>query len=45
MIKQGKTTPEESVALSFSDDMASVQLGTNYVIPVTITNVDGVEQI
>ena len=42
MIKQGKTTPEESVALSFSDDMASVQLGTNYVIPVTITNVDGV---
>lgn len=22
--------------------MASVQLGTNYVIPVTITNVDGV---
>lgn len=39
---QGKTTPEESVALSFSDDMASVQLGTNYVIPVTITNVDGV---
>lgn len=42
MIKQGKTTPEESVSLSFLDDMASVQLGTNYIVPVTITNVDGI---
>lgn len=41
-IKQGNTAPEENVFLSFSDNMASVQLGTDYVIPVTITSVDGV---
>lgn len=41
-IKKGQMGPEEVFALTFSDKMASLELGKNYIVPVSITEVTGV---
>lgn len=41
-IKKGARTPQEKVALTFSDAMAAVNLGENYILPIVISEVNGV---
>lgn len=41
-IKEGTKSLENEVALVFSDAMASVELGKGYILPITITKVNGV---
>lgn len=41
-IKKGARTSEEKVVLTFSDAMAAVNLGQNYVLPIVISEVNGV---
>ena len=41
-IKKGAWGPEEVFALTFSDKMASLEFGKNYLVPVCITEVSGV---
>lgn len=41
-IKKGQMGPEEVFALTFSDKMASLELGKDYIVPVSITEVTGV---
>lgn len=41
IIKKDARTPEEKVALTFSDAMASVNLGENYIVPIVISEVSG----
>ena len=41
-IKKGEYGPEETFALTFSDKMASVKVGENYIVPVVVSKVEGV---
>lgn len=41
-IKKGSKTPDRPVTLIFSDAMASVELGKGYILPITITDVNGI---
>lgn len=41
-IKKNAQTPEENVVLTFSDAMASVRMGENYILPIVISEVNGV---
>ena len=41
-IKKGARTPQEKVELTFSDAMAAVNLGENYILPIVISEVNGV---
>lgn len=42
LIKKGASSPEENIVLIFSDAMANVKLGENYIIPIVISEVNGV---
>lgn len=41
-IKKGEYGPDETFALTFSDKMASVKVGENYIVPVVVSKVEGV---
>lgn len=40
-IKKNTQTPEENVVLTFADEMANVELGKNYILPIIISEVNG----
>lgn len=42
VIKKGTTNTETPIVIAFSDDMASVEFGQGYLLPVTIAKVDGI---
>lgn len=41
-IKKGARTPDKNVVLLFSDAMASITLGENYILPIVISEVNGI---
>lgn len=41
-IKKNARSPEENVVLTFTDAMASVKLDENYIVPIVISEVNGV---
>ena len=41
-IKKGNKTSGDALVLIFSDAMASVELGKDYLLPITVTDVDGI---